>query len=283
MQSTTNASLYIVSTPIGNINDFTIRGIDILRTVDVILCEDTRITSKLLMKYSINKSLVVYNDHNVETIIPKVINNILNHNTVYALVSDAGTPLISDPGYKLINACIQNDIKYTSVPGACAAINALVLSGLPSDRFLFIGFFDNKKLDSISDLNSTIIMYESPNRIISTLEYIKSNDKFTDSTIVVIREMTKIFEEVIRGDVDYLIEHFNANRPRGEFVILLAPKENLLNNNETILSNYLDLINLLIDKISLKDISIIISKYTKINKNTVYNFTKNLNNKTHAQ
>ena len=224
-------SLYIVSTPIGNINDFTIRGIEVL-----------------------------------------------NNNKIYALVSDAGTPLISDPGYKLVNACIDNNIEYTAIPGSCAAINALVLSGLPSDKFLFIGFFNKKKLDDIKYSDITIIMYESPNRVMSTLEYIKSSNKFINSTIVVVREMTKIFEEVIHGNIDYLINYFNKNKPRGEFVILISPEEKQYNNNEDILNNYLDLINLLIDKVSLKDISIIISKYTKINKNTVYNFIKNLHN-----
>ncbi|MBQ9441349.1 MAG: 16S rRNA (cytidine(1402)-2'-O)-methyltransferase [Alphaproteobacteria bacterium] len=271
-------SLYIVSTPIGNIIDFTMRGVEILNTVDIILCEDTRITNKLLVNNSINKPLVVYNDHNVDIIIPKVIDNILNNNKVYALVSDAGTPLISDPGYKLVNACIKNNIKYTAIPGPCAAINALVLSGLPSDKFLFIGFFNSKKLDEIKDIDNTIIMYESPNRIIGTLEYIKTSDKFKYSNIVVVREMTKIFEEVVRGNAEYLIDHFNKNRPRGEFVILLSQQKETLNNNEEMLNNYLDLINLLLDKISLKDTSIIISKYTKINKNTVYNFIKNLHN-----
>lgn len=266
--------LYIVSTPIGNINDFTIRGIEILNKVDIILCEDTRITNKLLIHYSINKPLVVYNDHNVNEIIPKVINNILNNNKVYALVSDAGTPIISDPGYKLVNACIKNNIKYTAIPGPCAAINALVLSGLPSDKFVFIGFFNPKKLNELNDLNNTIIMYESPNRIISTLEYIKNNNKFSSNTIVIVREMTKIFEEVIRGDAEELINHFNANKPKGEFVILISPQEK--QQNEIILNDYLDLVNLLIDKISIKDISNIISKYTKINKNIVYNFVKDL-------
>lgn len=271
-------SLYIVSTPIGNINDFTIRGVDTLRNVDVILCEDTRITNKLLMSNGINKPLVVYNDYNVDSIIPKVINNILNYKKVYALVSDAGTPMISDPGYKLVNACINNNIEYTSVPGPCAAINALVLSGLPSDRFLFIGFFEGKKLDSINDFNNTIIMYESPNRIISTLEYIKNSNKFGNSEIVVVREMTKLFEEIIRGNIDYVVNHFTINKPKGEFVILISPQGENLNNSNNILNNYLDLINLLIDKMSIKDISNIISKYTKINKNTVYNFIKHLNN-----
>ena len=273
-----STSLYVVSTPIGNISDFTLRGIEILNKVDIILCEDTRITNKLLEHNCISKPLVVYNDHNVDAVIPKVIYNILNDNKVYALVSDAGTPLISDPGYKLVNACINNNIEYTSIPGPCAAINALVLSGLPSDKFLFIGFFDQKKLDEISNFNTTIIMYESPNRIINTLEYIKNNNNFSRNTIVVVREMTKVFEEVIRGSAEYLIDYFSTNKPKGEFVILISPKNKQLNNNNEILNNYLDLINLLIDKISLKDISIIISKYTKINKNTVYNFIKSLHN-----
>ena len=121
-------------------------------------------------------------------------------------------------------------------------------------------------------------MYESPNRIIGTLEYIKNSDKFKYSNIVVVREMTKIFEEVVRGNAEYLIDHFNKNKPRGEFVILLSQQKETLNNNEEMLNNYLDLINLLVYKISLKDTSIVISKYTKINKNTVYNFIKSLHN-----
>ena len=270
------SSLYIVSTPIGNLGDFSTRGIKVLKQVDIILCEDTRITNILLNSIDIRKRLIVYNDHNAEEIIPKIIHNILNNNTVYALVSDAGTPLISDPGYKLVNACINNHIEYTAIPGPSAVINALVLSGFPSNKFLFGGFVDPKEFEELSKVYSTIILYESPNRIINTLKQMM--EYFNDRTIAIVREMTKVFEEVKRGPLDYLIKYFSDNTPKGEFVIVISPPVRQQNQDLIKLNSYLDLINLVIDKVQIKDLSRILSGQTGISKNFIYNYIKGLEN-----
>ena len=260
-------NLYIVSTPIGNLKDISLRAIEVLKFVEYILCEDTRVSSKLLQNLDIKSNLIVYNDHNALSVISKVIESIKNKNSKYALISDAGTPLVSDPGYKLVNACIDNELKYTVIPGASAVISALTLSGMPSDRFLFAGFVDHKKFQELSKINSTIIFFESPNRVLKTLCAMRNS--FKNITVSVVREITKIYEESIRGGFDSVIEHFEKNTPRGEFVILLSPPQ--ISDFEE-LNDLSPLINDLIDKISKKDLSAILSNYSGISKNNVYNF-----------
>ncbi len=260
-------SLYVVSTPIGNLQDISIRALDVLKNVDIVLCEDTRISARLFQKYDIRTSLMVYNDHNATQIVPKIIDLMLHQNKVFALISDAGTPLISDPGYKLVNACIKNNLSYTVIPGVSAAISALILSGLPSDKFMFAGFVDKNKFTDLVKINATLIFYESPNRILQTL--LQMQEIFVNRTVAVVKEITKIHETTIRGQFSAVSEYFKANPAKGEFVILLSPPK--ISEVEQ-LKELNPLISELVEKISKRDLSNILSKYSGISKNTLYNY-----------
>ena len=216
-------TLYIVSTPIGNLADITFRAIDILKSVDLIACEDTRHTKILLNYYNIKKSLISYFEHNKIKRSKEII-ALLNEGKSVALVSDAGTPGISDPGYRIIRDAIDNDIEVVAIPGANAAITVLTVSGTPTDRFVFEGFLPNKttarkkKLLSLKEETRTIIFYESPHRLLKSLSDIK--ETLGDIDLVIAREITKKFEEIKRGKTVDLIEHFTKNKPRGEFVLV---------------------------------------------------------------
>ena len=216
--------LYIVSTPIGNLKDITLRAIETLKIVDIIAAEDTRQTKILLDHYEIQKPITSFFDHN-QKIKGQRLLELLKEGKSVGLVTDAGTPGISDPGYSLIKLAYDNDIPVTVIPGVTALITALTLSGLPAHRFVFEGFLPPKtvgrckKLESFKNEEGTVIFYESPHRILKTLEDIKK--VFADPYLVVARELTKMFEEVKKGKTSDLIAHFNAHTPRGEFVILL--------------------------------------------------------------
>ena len=216
-------TLYIVATPIGNLADITFRAIEILKGVDVIACEDTRHTKILLNHYDIKKPLISYFEHNKIKRSEQIIKLLKEGNDV-ALVSDAGTPGISDPGYRIIRDAIDSDIKVIAIPGANAAITALSASGAPTDRFAFEGFLPNKttarkkKLLSLRGESRTIILYESPHRLLKSLSDIK--ETLGDIELVIAREITKKFEEIKRGKTVDLIEHFTMNKPRGEFVLV---------------------------------------------------------------
>ena len=217
-------TLYIVSTPVGNLKDITFRAIEVLGNVDYILCEDTRVSSKLLSTYNISRDLSVINDFNEEKVISRVVGDLVAGKNI-ALISDAGTPLVSDPGFKLVREAIGNDIKVEPVPGPTAAIAALTISGLPTDKFLFLGFLpkkDGKRIEllkstkgAVSSVKSTVIIYESPFRVLKTLEQIK--EVFGDIEVVVCRELTKLHEEIVRGRISDVVEKVKA---KGEFVIL---------------------------------------------------------------
>ena len=220
----THPGLYLVATPIGHLSDISLRALAILSQADLIACEDTRVTSRLLGLYGIKKPLMTYHDHNAQMASKKIIEHIQSGQVV-ALVSDAGTPLISDPGFNLVNDCIQNQLYMTSIPGPSAAITALTLSGLPTNRFLFAGFMSpksmarKKELSQLSSYPLTLILYEAPHRIISLLEDILS--ELGDRTIVVGRELTKKFEEIQRGSVSHVITNMASKEPKGEFVVLI--------------------------------------------------------------
>ena len=265
--------LYIVATPIGNLGDFSKRATETLGVVDIILCEDTRVTRKLLDHVGLEKRLVPYNDHNAARLVPQIINSMKNGNVKYALVSDAGTPIVSDPGYKLVNACIENNIKYSMIPGPCSVVSALVLSGLPSHRFLFDGFADPKHFAELSKIDSTLIMFESPNRLISTLSELRKF--FLDRKIAIVREISKIFEEVVSGNCDFLLRHFEQNEPKGEIVIVISPPEK---QNHLAIKEFYPLIMELCGKVSAKDLSLAISTYSGISKNKIYDFIKEIKN-----
>jgi len=216
--------LYIVSTPIGNLEDITLRALRILKEVSLIAAEDTRLTRKLLTHYNISTRTVSYYEHNKFTRIPKIIDH-LNTEKDVAVVTDAGTPGISDPAYKLIRAAIESGSRIEAIPGPSASITALTASGLPTDRFIFEGFLPHKKgrkakLTRLSAIEATVIFYESPKRIVRTLKDIL--ECMGDRPAVIGRELTKLHEEMIRGNVSKLLSHFTQKTPRGEFVIMIG-------------------------------------------------------------
>lgn len=221
--------LYIVSTPIGNLQDVSLRVIQTLSSVQYLVCEDTRRTGLLLQNLKIEKKpkLISYYEQNEMQRIPEIIQLLLSGTSV-ALISDGGTPLISDPGFKLVRECWQNNIKVESLPGPTALISALVTSALPTDKFFFLGFLPKKPghraqlLEKtklvVEILSSTVILYEAPHRILKTLEELK--EIFGDIQVVVARELTKVHEEIRKEQISSSIEHFKKVAPKGEFVIL---------------------------------------------------------------
>ncbi len=228
--------LYIVSTPIGNLNDITFRAIETLKCSDIILCEDTRVSSKLMTKYHITTPLSVYNDKSNDSQRNYVIKNIESGNVV-SLISDAGTPLISDPGYKLVKTLKDKGYFVETIPGPCSPIAALTLSGLPSNRFTFIGFLPktleakSKIFKEFSDTNSTLIFFDSATRILSSLEV--AILILGDRQANVSRELTKMFQESKTAKLSGLIEYYKINKPKGEIVLLISgTKENNVSNEK---------------------------------------------------
>ena len=216
-------SIYVVSTPIGNLADISLRAIDILKTVDLIACEDTRQTAKILNHYRIKNKMTPYHDHNKEYKTSSLIELIKKGNSI-ALVSDAGTPGISDPGFYLIQEAIKNDINISPIPGPSALTAATVASGMEIDRFLFEGYLPRKKgrlkrLKELAAYKVTIVIFEGPHRILKSLRDLR--DAFGDRKAAIGREMTKVHEEFIRGNLSDLIANFNERKPKGEFVILI--------------------------------------------------------------
>ena len=235
-------TLYIVATPIGNLEDITLRAIRILKEVDLIAAEDTRHSRNLLNKYEINTPLTSYHDHNKEEKAPILVANILEGKKI-ALVSDSGTPGISDPGYFLINLAIDQKITVIPIPGATAAIAALSISGMPTDRFSFEGFLPSKhgarikRLQTLAKNDRTIILYEAPHKIIKAIEEMLK--VFGDRRAVVIRELTKIHEEAIRGTLTEILKHLQTGTIRGEFTIIVHGVSSGLNNKEINAKEYL--------------------------------------------
>lgn len=217
--------LSIVATPIGNLEDITLRALRTLREADFIVAEDTRHSKILLNKYEIKMPLLSFHSHSSEEELQRLL-NFLREGKNLALISDAGTPGISDPGYKLIKAAIENAIPLTAIPGPNAVITAVVISGLPCHRFLYLGYLPLKKgrkklIASLCDLPYTIVFYEAPHRLIRTLQ--EMHALVGERAVSVCREMTKVFEEVARGNFETVIHHFENKKPRGEFTIVLGP------------------------------------------------------------
>jgi 16S rRNA (cytidine1402-2'-O)-methyltransferase len=219
--------LYLVATPIGNLGDITLRALDILRDADVIACEDTRITRRLLSHYGVATPTTAYHDHNAPAALPRLMKR-LQKGEIVALVSDAGTPLVSDPGYRLVRAAIEEDIPVTTAPGPVAAIAALTLAGLPTDCFLFAGFLPPKqgarrqRLEALASVPAALILYESPRRVPATLADMA--DCLGDRPAAVVRELTKMYEEVRRGTLGQLADAFaESGPPRGEVVLVVGP------------------------------------------------------------
>ena len=217
--------LYLVPTPIGNLDDMTFRAIKVLQEVDVILAEDTRTSGKLLKHFEISTPMRSFHMHNEHKMLDRIIERLKSGETM-ALISDAGTPAISDPGFLITRACIENDIEVDCLPGATAFVPALVNSGLPNDRFVFEGFLPVKKgrqtrLKFLAEETRTMIFYESPHKLIKTLnnffEYFGE-----DRPVSVSREISKLYEETIHGSVLDVIKHFENKAPKGEFVIVVG-------------------------------------------------------------
>jgi len=221
------STLYVVPTPIGNLADITRRSLSVLSEVELILCEDTRVSRKLLNHYDIDTPTKSYHMHNEHRTVDSLVEE-LQQGVSMALISDAGTPAISDPGFLLVRACLQAGIRVITLPGPTAFILALVQSGFPTDRFVFEGFLPHKKgrksrLSQLAEETKTIVLYESPHRIVKTLAQC-AEVMGPDRPASISRELTKAFEETVRGTLEELEAHFTVHPPKGEFVLVIQGK-----------------------------------------------------------
>ena len=262
--------LYLVATPIGNLGDITLRALQVLKDVDVIACEDTRVSVKLLNHYGISKSLFSYHDHNADQVRPRLL-ALLKDGKKVAYITDGGMPLISDPGFKLVVACQKEELPYTVLPGASAPLMALCLSGLSPARFFFCGFLPPKQgarkaeLEEIKSLQVTLLFFESSKRMIAFLK--DALDILGDREGAVCREMTKLYEEVQKGSLSSLITYYESHPPRGEIVIVVEgastsstfSKEDFEAHLEKALTIY-----------SVKEAVDIVSKAFKLSKREIY-------------
>lgn len=265
--------LYIVATPIGNIADISERAKELLNNADVIACEDTRVTKKLLNLLNISlgtKKFIPLHDHNEQEKAQEIIDMVVRDNLLVVQVSDAGSPLISDPGYKLIRQCYEQNVPFFVVPGCCAIICALQMSGLPTNRFMFAGFIPNKDkaredlFNELASVNTTLVFYETAPRLLKTLSV--ASDIFKNREFAVAREITKLYEECRTGMPKDIISHFENNPPKGEIVFMVAPPTE--SNNEDI-----DLDTLLKEKLSENPLKTVVKEIVqeyKLNKNEVY-------------
>lgn len=271
MEEIKKGHLYIVATPIGNLEDITLRAINILKNVDIVAAEDTRHTLKLLNHFEISKPLISYHRHNEDTKTEVLIKELINGKDI-ALVSDAGTPGICDPGEEIIKECIEQDIEVIPIPGACAMINALICSGISTKEFIFIGFLPlnkklrKEKLEEIQKANKTLILYEAPHKLESTLKDLKLI--LEERKIVLAREITKIHEEFIRGDINFLIE--KSKEIKGEIVLIIEANNKKEENkllNLSLEEHYKYYENQGLEK---KEIIKKIAKDRNVNKNEIY-------------
>ena len=267
--------LYLISTPIGNLADISYRAINILENSDHILCEDTRVSKNLLNKYKIKADLISNHKFNEVKNLEKII-NLLKSDQLISIISDAGTPAISDPGSKIINECIKNNIDVIPIPGASAVSTAVSISGF-SERFYFYGFFPekdkiiNEDLSQISILNSSIVFFISPKKFNKSIKYLKKF--FAGRKILICREMTKYYEEFIRNDVDELVEIKDL---KGELTIVISEKQSLKNTSQNLSESDIKNIKKMINKLSLKEITEIICTNQNISKKLVYNYCLSL-------
>ena len=268
--------LYLVSTPIGNLGDITFRAIEILKNSNFILCEDTRISKILLNKFQIKSELISYHKFNEKKNLSKIM-HLLNQGSVISIISDAGTPSISDPGAILVNECIENNIDVIPVPGPSSVISAVSVSGF-SEKFFFYGFFPDKKkviendMKKLSEINSTIAFFVSSKKINKILPFIKKN--FSGRKMLICREMTKYFEEYLRFDVDK-IHKFNFDL-KGELTIVISEEKKDKKKSQTLSESDKKLIKDMIKKLSVKEISNLISQTKKVPKREIYNYCLSL-------
>ncbi|MBX3549553.1 MAG: 16S rRNA (cytidine(1402)-2'-O)-methyltransferase [Xanthobacteraceae bacterium] len=263
--------LYVVATPIGNLRDITLRALEVLRAADLVLCEDTRVTHKLLERHQLSPKLAAYHDHNAASVRPRVLAELAKGSAI-ALVSDAGTPLVSDPGFKLVEAAIDAGHRVFPIPGASAALAALVAAGLPSDRFFFEGFLPPKsgarkaRLSELRAIPATMIFYESGPRLAESLSDMAATLGARDAAVC--RELTKAFEEIRRGTLSDLADHYEeAGAPKGEIVVVVAPPgETPLLDEEDIEQK----IKTALKTLSLKDASAAIAAETGLPRKEIY-------------
>lgn len=268
--------LYIVATPIGNLKDITFRAIELLQAADLILCEDTRVTAKLLSHYGITAPTLSYNDHNGQERRPKIF-AALEAGQCVALVSDAGTPLVSDPGYKLAKEALERGIHVTTMPGASSVLAALCLSGLPSDRFFFAGFLPakqeacKKELRVLSAIPSTLVFFESARRLVETLEIMR--ETLGDRNAAVVREITKLYEESRRAPLQELLTHYKeTGEPKGEVVIVVGPPLAA----ETDTADMEQKLALLLQSHSVKEAAAILAEQTGLPRKEIYSLALKL-------
>ncbi len=271
-------NLYIVSTPIGNLNDISLRAIDTLKKSDYILCEDTRVSKNLLDKYKIKSKLISNHKFNEKKNLSKII-ALIKQGLFVSLISDAGTPSISDPGAILIRECIKNNIQIISLPGPSAVISAISISGF-SEKFFFYGFFPEKNkilledLGVLSKLNSSIVFFISPRKINKIIPFIKKN--FKGRKILICREMTKFYEEFVRAEVEEL-ELFKNNL-KGELTIVISEKKDDKKTSHILSESDKRIIKNMINKLSIKEISNLIHQNNKISKKIIYNYCLKIKN-----
>lgn len=274
----TKKNLYIISTPIGNMSDISLRAIETLKKSDYILCEDTRVSKNLLNKYQIKSNLIANHKFNEKKNLIKTI-KLIKEGYIISLISDAGTPSISDPGAILINECVKNNIEIIPLPGPSATISAVSISGF-SEKFFFYGFFPEKQklleedLEVLSKIDCSIVFFISPRKVNKIIPYIKKN--FSGRKILICREMTKFYEEYIRSEVDKL-ELFNNNL-KGELTIVIS--ENINQKKELQILNESDkrLISKMINKLSIKEITDLINQNKKISKKIIYEYCLKIKN-----
>ena len=270
--------LYIVPTPIGNLKDITFRAIDVLKNSNYILCEDTRTSKTLFQKYNIKSTLISNHKFNEKKNLTKII-KLLSSDNVVSLISDAGMPSISDPGAILIQECLQNNIEIIPLPGPSAVSTAVSISGF-SDKFFFYGFFPDKTktlnddLAILSKLNSSIVFFISPKKINKIIPFIKKN--FSGRRILICREMSKIYEEFIRSDIDKL-QLFDKNL-KGELTIVVSEKKKNKKNSHILSESDKDIIKELMNKLSIKEITKIINQNNKVSKKIIYDYCLKLKN-----
>ena len=271
-------SLYLVSTPIGNLNDISLRAIETLKRSDYILCEDTRISKNLLEKYQIKSNLIANHKFNEKRNVVKII-KLINQGSLISLISDAGTPGISDPGSILVNECIKNNINIIPIPGASAVISAVSISGF-SEKFFFYGFFPERDkilkedLENLSKLNNSIVFFISPKKINKNIPLIKKN--FIGRKILICREMTKFYEEYKRSKVEDL-EPLKSNL-KGELTIVISEKIHDKKASQTLDESDKRLIKSMINKLSIKEITDLIIRKNHISKKIIYNYCLKIKN-----
>jgi len=270
--------LYLVSTPLGNLKDITLRAIEVLDKSDYILCEDTRVSKNLLDKYRIKSKLISNHKFNEKKNVVKIIEH-LKSGKIISLISDAGTPSISDPGSILVNECIDNEIKIFPIPGPSAISTAVSISGF-SDKFLFYGFFPEKKqllaseLEKLSKFENTLVFFVSPKKINKIIPEIKKN--FIGRKIVFCREITKMYEEFIRKNVNEL--DLFEKEPKGELTVVISEKKINKKVSQKLSESDKNIINTMINRLSTKEITDILSQTSSVSKKEIYNYCLELKN-----